>query len=141
MITDAKNRRTGVAILGAILALSLLGFIPKGSSAAPQVATGWFVSEGCDVYGDSFQSGSDIESFTVGIDINDNPCNWVYLNGDYYQSPNWTYDVGPGWSYEAFDGEYTYIRAGATVAADVYHSGCEAGGACSNWAWRLSWDP
>jgi hypothetical protein len=134
-------RRSAMLLLP-VAALVIAAFIlfHRGATAAPQVATGWFVSEGCYVYGDSWQVGSDINSATLGIAYDNSPCNWVYLNGDYYVYPNWYYDQGPAWSYEPTDGEFTYIREGATIATEVFHSGCDAGWPCSNWVKRWSYD-
>jgi hypothetical protein len=95
-------------------------------------ATGYFQSEGCDVFGDTaYWSGGGLQAFTVAYAFDDTPCNWVYVRGQYYAYPTWYLDVGPYWTYQPSDGEFTYYAPGATIG-DFYHSACDAGGACSN---------
>jgi len=95
-------------------------------------ATPLFESEGCVVLGSTFEDGSYIKTLTYAEDFNDGYCNWVYLSGQYYRYPYWYSPVGPGWSYEPSDGEYVMWHWNATIV-DSEHSGCEAGGSCSNW--------
>jgi hypothetical protein len=93
---------------------------------------GPFTSEGCSVGGASLLSGSYIQVETSAADFSGGHCNWVYLSGQYYRYPYWYSPVGPGWSYEIGDGNYTMWHWNATIA-DTEHSACEAGGACANW--------
>ena len=84
----------------------------QDAEAVPMDFTGWYTSEGCYVFGDTFDNSGDIEAFTTAVAFDYSPCNWVYLSGQYYAYPNWYGPVGPGWSYEPADGEYTYPGPG-----------------------------
>ena len=126
----AKAMIRGLALLAVTVGSSF--WLPS-KALAPMESTGWFQSEGCDVFGDTaYWSGGGLQAFTVGIAFDESFCNWVYVRGQYYAYPTWYLDVGPYWTYQPSDGEYTYYAPGASVG-DFEHSACDAGGPCSSW--------
>lgn len=132
--------RRHLFVLAMVVALVGVGasFRPFPGVAAPMDSTGYFQSEGCDVFGDTaYWSGGGLQAFTVAIAFDDSFCNWVYLQGQYYAYPTWYFGVGPWWSYEPSDGEYTYLAPGANNG-NFWHSACDAGGPCSNAVTRRS---
>lgn len=132
------NHRVIAEILaGFILASFTLLGAGKDAGAVATASTGWYSSEGCYVFGDTFDDSGDIQSFTTAVAFDYSPCNWVYISGQYYAYPTWYGPVGPGWSYEPGDGEYTYIGPGGTIG-DFTHSSCDAGGPCSSHVDKVS---
>jgi hypothetical protein len=113
------------------LAATAVGAMVVGTGQSQADSTGWFVSEGCQTYGETYYTGSGLQAYTLGVAFDSSPCNWVYVRGQYYAYPTWHLDVGPYWSYEPGDGLVGYSAPGGTIG-DFLHSACDAGGPCSS---------
>jgi hypothetical protein len=126
-----KSRKAVVsALLTAVLALAMVIPVSAGSS-------GQFVSEGCTGSGDAFLSGSAVHTRTVSwLTTNGNiPCNWIYVDGWFYNS-NATFQLfGPGWynlTGGSFGLDYSPPTGFSAIGVNpTNHSFCWAGGPCS----------
>lgn len=110
----------------------LLAAVLSRPTSAGTVDEPWYASEGCWTFGETFHSGAEIRSLTAAVAFSYVPCNWVYLQGEYYTHPTWSGAVGAGWSYQPATGGDDYIMPSGATIAQFLHSACHPGGPCAN---------
>jgi hypothetical protein len=118
---------------GLVAVLALAAVIPAlGTSVGP------FNSEGCSVTGNTSRpsGGTSMRSTSSAFYSGGGECGWTYVSALYYQGGTWN-GYAPGWNNDGTADTGTQTNVLDAVAA---HSGCHAGGPCSNAVYQNTYD-